>query len=486
MLIVGAGLSGIGSAYHLQEKCPGKTYTILENRDAMGGTWDLFRYPGIRSDSDMHTLGYAFKPWKAEKSIADGPAIKQYVEETAQEAGIEKHIRFRHRVKSANWSSRDARWTVEAIRQAPGSAEDSPGEPVRFSCNFLFMCAGYYRYDKGYTPEFEGLGDFEGRLVHPQHWPEDLDYRGKRVAVIGSGATAVTLIPSMAEEAEHVTMIQRSPTYVVSRPAKDRIANALRKFLPESLAYRITRFKNIQFQKYAYQRTRTHPDQVKERLLDMTREALGPEADFEKHWVPRYNPWDQRLCLVPDGDLFEAMREGKASVVTGQIDRITKSGVRMQSGEEIECDVLVTATGLNLIVLGGTEFSLDGEPIDFAKTFTYKGMLYSDIPNLAQTFGYVNASWTLRADLTAEYVCRLLNRMDETGKKVVVPRLRAEDKGMDELPWIDDFNPGYMQRVMHLMPKQGGHAPWRNTQNYALDKKMIRNAPLEDGALTFE
>jgi monooxygenase len=475
VVIVGAGLSGIGAACHLRDHCPSKRFVILESRASLGGTWDLFRYPGIRSDSDMHTLGFSFKPWRARKAIADGPAILEYMEEAAADYDVHQHIRYRHAVKSASWSSDAARWTVD-VEGAEGG---------QISCNFLYMCSGYYSYESGYIPEFEGIDRFEGQIIHPQFWPENLDYKGRRIAVIGSGATAMTVVPSMAKEAGHVTMIQRSPTYVVARPEEDAIANFLRRFLPDSVAYAITRFKNVQLQRFFYQRTRTRPERVKRILLDRVRKALGPDYDVETHFTPRYNPWDQRLCLIPNGDLFEAINNGDVSVVTDQIDHFTKSGVQLQSGEEVEADIVVCATGLNLEVLGGVQFNVDGKPVHFPDTWTYKGMMYSDVPNLVQSFGYINASWTLRADLTSEYVCRLLNRMDELGVRECTPRLREEDRSMPGRPWIDDFTPGYMQRKMHLFPKQGDHAPWRNTQNYTLDKKMIRKGPLEDGALIF-
>ncbi len=476
VVIVGAGISGVCAAYHLSDNCPGKSYTILESRDAMGGTWDLFRYPGIRSDSDMHTLGFNFKPWKEAKAIADGPAIRKYVNETAQEFDIAQHIRFNHKMLRADWSSDDAAWTVVA---------EQNGEEQRFTCNFLMMCSGYYNYAEGYTPEITGLDTFSGTVIHPQHWPEDLDYAGKRVAVIGSGATAMTLVPSMADTAAKVTMIQRSPTYVVSRPDQDKIANWLRSWLPEKWAYAITRFKNVQLQNYMYQRTRTRPEKVKALLLKMVREALPAGYDVDKHFTPTYNPWDQRLCLIPNADLFKSIRDGGTEVVTGDIDTVTPGGVRMQDGTEVEADILITATGLNLQLLGGAEFTVDGEPVDFPSTFSYKGMMYSDVPNLVQTFGYINASWTLRADLTSEYAARVINHMDALGVKQVTPRLREEDRDMQAGPWIQDFSAGYMQRVMHLFPKQGDKDPWRNTQNYALDKKLVHKAPLEDGALVF-
>ncbi len=479
VVIVGAGLSGIGAAYHLQRSCPGKSYAILESRGALGGTWDLYRYPGIRSDSDMHTLGYGFKPWREAKAIADGPSIRAYVNETADENDIRKHILFHRRLERAAWSSEEARWSLEV------AATDGEGTVEPISCNFLLMCSGYYSYDEPYRPPFEGEEDFEGPLFHPQLWPEDLDYRGKRVVVIGSGATAMTLVPAMAEDVEHITMLQRSPTYVISLPDQDRIANTLRKFLPDALAYRITRAKNVALQRRLYRRTRVAPERVKKWLLDRVRRSLGPDYDIEKHFTPRYDPWDQRLCLIPNDDLFEAIKSGKASVVTDQIDRITKKGIRLESGEELDADIIIAATGLNLKLLGGAQFSVDGEPVHFPATFSYKGMMYSDVPNLVQTFGYINASWTLRADLTAEFSCRVLNRMDELGMRQCTPRLAEDERDMPKRPWIRDFSAGYMQRVMHLFPRQGDREPWLNTQSYHADRKMIRRGPLEDGRLTF-
>ena len=481
VVIVGAGLSGIGAAVHLQKHCPGKRYAILESRSALGGTWDLYRYPGIRSDSDMHTLGYAFKPWIARDAIADGPAILSYVNETADEHGVRPHIRMGSRLERASWSSEDARWTLDVVR-TDGATERA--EPI--TCNFLLSCSGYYSYDEPHRPHFPGEEEFEGELFHPQLWPEDLDYRGKRVVVIGSGATAMTLVPSMAGAVEHITMLQRSPTYVVSRPREDRIALFLRRLLPEKWAYALTRWKNVTLQRRVYERTRTAPERVRRFLLDQVRKHLGPDYDVDTHFTPSYDPWDQRLCLIPDGDLYDAINSGKASVVTDRIDRLTKRGIRLVSGRELEADVIVSATGLEMKLMGGVAFEVDGEPVHFPDTWTYKGMLFSGVPNLVQTFGYINASWTLRADLTAEYTCRLLNHMDAVGARRVTPRLRPEDEGMARHPWIEDFSAGYMQRAMHLFPKQGDHAPWRNTQRYAEDKKMIRKAPLEDGALVFE
>ncbi len=478
VIIVGAGLSGIGAAAHLQDRCPETTFAILEARAAIGGTWDLFRYPGIRSDSDMHTLGYSFKPWKEAEAIADGPAIRKYVNETAQERGLTDHIRFEHAVKTASWSSTGGRWTIEVAQQGASG-------PTQISCNFLFMCGGYYNYAEGFTPDFTGRDSFQGQIVHPQQWPEDLDYSGKKVIVIGSGATAMTLVPAMAEKGAQVTMVQRSPTYVVSRPAKDGIANMLRRFLPEKMAYAATRFKNVQLGRFFYHRTRTRPKEVKKALIDMVRDQLGPDYDVDKHFTPSYDPWDQRLCLVPDADLFEVIKAGKAEVITDHIDCFTPQGLKLSSGEELEADIIVTATGLNLIVLSGVAFSVDGQAVNFPDTFTYKGMMFSGVPNLVQTFGYINASWTLRADLTSEYVCRVVNQLRETGTQICTPTLTDAERKMPAKPWIDDFSPGYMQRLMHLFPKQGDRAPWQNTQDYTLDKKMIRNAPIEDGALVF-
>ena len=478
VLIVGAGLSGIGAGYHLQEKCPGKSYVILEGRDCIGGTWDLFRYPGIRSDSDMYTLGYSFKPWTEPKAIADGPRILNYVCETAVDNGIDRKIRFHHRVKRASWSSPDARWTVEAERTVGEGAT----EIVSFTCNFLFMCSGYYKYEEGYTPEFSGTADFAGQIVHPQKWPEDLDYAGKRVVVIGSGATAVTLVPEMAKTASHVTMLQRSPTYVVARPAEDALANKLRKNLSAKLAYHMIRWRNVLFGMYFFQLCRRKPDRAKQLILGGVKMALGPEYDVGKHFTPRYNPWEQRLCLVPDGDLFKSIRDKRASVVTNEIDTFTKGGIKLRDGSELEADIIVTATGLNLQVLGGLEVSVDGRTVDFARTLNYKGMMYSDIPNMASAFGYTNASWTLKCDLTCEYVCRLINYMDRNGYKQCMPH--NVDPDVTELPSLD-FSSGYVQRSIAKLPKQGSKRPWRLYQNYALDIVTLRYGKVDDGVMQY-
>jgi cation diffusion facilitator CzcD-associated flavoprotein CzcO len=478
VVVVGAGLSGIGAGYHLQTMSPDRSYVILEGRDGLGGTWDLFKYPGIRSDSDMHTLGFSFKPWTEAKSIADGPSILQYLKQTVAQFGIDKNIRYGQLVTQAQWSTDDAQWTVTSTNKATGASST-------ITCSFLFMCSGYYSYKKGHTPEFAGRERFNGTVVHPQSWPTDLDYAGKRVVVIGSGATAVTIVPAMADKAAHVTMLQRSPTYMVSRPDHDVMANRMRKVLPEKIAYNLTRVKNTWRQQLVYNKTRTDPDKVKQLLLGGIKMELGAEYDVDKHFTPSYNPWDQRLCLVPNGDLFKSMREGKASVVTDHITSFTETGIQLASGEHLDADIIITATGLELVTLGEMDFFVDGNQVDFAKTWTYKGFAYSDIPNLASTFGYINASWTLRSDLTAEYVCRLLNHMRKKGVAQCTPRLREQDRSMKERPWIDGFSSGYMQRMMHRMPRQGDHEPWINPQNYRRDKKMFKHSPIDDGVMQF-
>ncbi len=475
VLIVGAGLSGIGAAYHLQKNCPGKSFAILEGRESSGGTWDLFRYPGIRSDSDMFTLGYSFRPWKEAKAIADGPSILHYVRETARENGIDRKIRFGHRVTAAAWSSADARWTVEAVRVADQ-------EVVRITCGFLFMCAGYYSYKGGYEPEFPGRARFAGRIVHPQKWTPDIDYAGKRVVVIGSGATAVTLVPELARQAAHVTMLQRSPTYVVARPAVDRVADFLRRNLPAKLAYACVRWKNVLWGMFIYKRCKSKPERMKRFIVGMVRQQLGPDYDVARHFTPRYNPWSQRMCLVPDGDLFEAIKAGRASVVTDTIDTFTEKGIRLASGAELDADLIVTATGLQLEVLGGLSVKVDGQPVDFSKAMTYKGMMYAGVPNLASAFGYTNASWTLKADLTCEYVCRLLNHMEKTGTRQCTPRLN--DPEVKPQPWVD-FSSGYFQRSIDKLPKQGSKRPWKLYQNYALDIVTLKFGTVADGAMEF-
>ncbi|QPF85425.1 NAD(P)/FAD-dependent oxidoreductase [Bradyrhizobium genosp. L] len=475
VLIVGAGLSGIGAGYHLQTNCPDRSYAILEGRDCIGGTWDLFRYPGIRSDSDMYTLGYSFRPWTEPKAIADGPSILNYVRETARAYGIDQKIRFNHRVVRADWSSADAQWTVEVERGAEKTIE-------RFTCNFLFMCSGYYKYEHGYTPDFPGLADFAGRVVHPQQWTDDIDYAGKKVVVIGSGATAVTLVPEMAKTADHVTMLQRSPTYVVARPDTDKVADWLRARLPAKLAYGITRWKNVGFGMFFYRLCKKNPERVKRLIRRGVRHALGDDYDIATHFTPRYNPWDQRLCLVPNGDLFTSIKSGKSTVVTDQIETFTKHGIKLKSGDTLDADVVVTATGLDLQVLGGLAISVDGASVDLSKSMNYKGLMCSGVPNLAAAFGYTNASWTLKCDLTCEYVCRLLNYMKAKGYAQVTPR--RNDPTVTEMPWVD-FSSGYIQRAVDRFPKQGSRRPWRLYQNYALDLITLRFGSLTDEALEY-
>ncbi len=471
IVVVGAGISGIGAAVHLQRECPDRTFVILEGRDDLGGTWDLFRYPGVRSDSDMHTLGYSFKPWLHEKSIADGPSILAYLRDTAAEYGVNQHIRFQHMVTAANWSSDTARWTLNLEGREP------------IECNFLFMCSGYYSYKGGYTPEFPGRERFQGTIVHPQAWPDDLDYQGKRVVIVGSGATAMTLVPAMAAEAAHVIMLQRSPTYVLSRPDHDVIANKLRRVLPESVAYKLVRKKNIAMGNLFYSRTRKAPERVKATLLGWTEKAIGPEMTRD-HFTPTYNPWDQRLCLIPNGDLYKAIRRGSASVVTDHIESFTETGIQLKSGDHLDADIIVTATGLQLVTVGDMEISVDGVPVDFSATWTYRGLGYSDVPNLVSSFGYINASWTLRSDLIGTFVCRLLNHMTATGTQQCTPRLRLSDLDMPSRPFIVDFSSGYMQRMMPLLPKQGDRDPWRNPQTLAADRKLM-NTPIDDGVMQF-
>lgn len=475
---MGAGLSGIGAAVHLRRNCSTKSFVLLEGREASGGTWDLFRYPGIRSDSDMYTLGYSFKPWKEGKAIADGPSILNYIRETASENGIDNHIRYQHQVLEADWCSTDAAWTLK-------TRDKETDKVVSIRCNMLLMCSGYYSYVAGHTPPIPGLDAFSGQVIHPQQWPEGLDYTGKDIVVIGSGATAMTLVPELAKKAARVTLLQRSPTYVVSRPDTDIIARMLGAVLPDRWAYKLVRFKNITMQQWLYGRTRTHPERVKKKLLKWVRKGLPKGYEVERHFTPRYNPWDQRLCLIPNGDLFNAISQNKARVVTDEIETIQAEGIQLKSGDSVSADVIVTATGLELVVLGEVQFSVDGSVVDFADTYSYKGMMFSGVPNMISTFGYINASWTLRADLTAEYACRVINHMDSLNMRQCTPLLREQDKAMPERPWIDDFSSGYMQRMMHRMPKQGDRDPWINPQNFKHDRKMIRESAIEDGALRF-
>ncbi|MGO8906154.1 MAG: flavin-containing monooxygenase [Solirubrobacteraceae bacterium] len=475
VLIVGAGLSGVGAAHHLQANCPRKTYAILEAREAIGGTWDLFRYPGIRSDSDMYTLGYRFRPWKDAHAIADGPAILDYVRDTAREGGIDRRIRFQHRVLSAEFSTAEARWRVRAQRS-------DTDETVELSCSFLLICSGYYRYDEGYTPDFAGMERFAGRIVHPQQWSEDIDYAGKRVVVIGSGATAVTLVPAMAQRAAHVTMLQRSPSYVLSLPGVDPIAAALRRALPAKVAYPLVRWKNVLLATLLYQLSRRRPELIKRLIRKGVQRQLPPGYDIDTHFKPRYDPWDQRMCLVPDGDLFEAISAGRASVVTDRIETFTEKGLLLASGAELEADVIVTATGLNMLALGGIELSVDGRAIELPRTTSYKGMMLGGVPNMAFAIGYTNASWTLKCDLTCEYVCRLLNHMDACGYEQCT--LDDSDPGIERQPMID-FSSSYVQRAIDQFPKQGSKPPWRLYQNYPRDILSLRFGTVEDGAMSF-
>jgi cation diffusion facilitator CzcD-associated flavoprotein CzcO len=475
VLIVGAGLSGIGAACHLRDECPDKTYAVLESRGAIGGTWDLFRYPGIRSDSDMFTLGYAFRPWKDSKAIADGPAIRRYIEDTAREYGVEEKIRFHHQVLSAEWSTDEGRWTVTARRT-------DTGETVRLTCSWLAVCSGYYRYDEGFRPEFPGEERFAGRLIHPQHWPEDLDVTGKRVVVIGSGATAVTLLPSLADEAEHVTMLQRTPSYILSLPGRDPLAQLLRKRLPVRLAYPIVRWKNVLLSTALYQFSRRRPAAARRLFRRLTQKQLPPGFDVDTHFNPPYDPWDQRLCLVPDGDLFRTLRKGTTSIVTGRIATFTETGIELESGEHLDADIVVSATGLNLLTMGGMSLTVDGAPVDVSEKVSYKGMMLSGVPNFSMVIGYTNASWTLKADLINRYVCRLVNHLDEHGYVSATPV--APPEGADQ-PFLD-LASGYVQRSLADLPKQGARTPWRLHQNYLRDVRLMRRGPLDDEGMTFQ
>ena len=472
-VIIGAGLSGIGAACHLRRDCPNRSFVVLESRSRMGGTWDLFRYPGIRSDSDMYSLGYDFKPWTDGKTIADGPSILNYIKETAAEHGIDAHIRYDRRVVAMDWKSSEGHWHL--------SLQNSAGETFEVTANFLLSAAGYYSYETGYTPHFEGREEFGGDIIHPQHWPEDYDVSGRRIVVIGSGATAVTLVPSLAKTAAHVTMLQRSPTWIASQPDTDRIANVLRKILPAKLAYRVTRAKNIAYQRFTFNRSRSKPEKMGNFLKKRIRKELGAEYDVEAHFSPRYAPWDQRLCLVPNSDLFKAINAGKASVATEHIERFTQSGVLLKSGEMLEADLIVTATGLELVMAGQAKISVDGAEKNLAESFGYYGLMLSDIPNLISIFGYTNASWTLRADLISRFGCRLMNHMDEAGVNIVTPRA---PEGMTARPWLD-FDAGYFKRAADALPKQGDRDPWQNRQDYKFDKRVLGKAAVENEGLVF-
>ena len=474
VIIVGAGLSGIGGACHLKLHCREKRFLILEGRGASGGTWDLFRYPGVRSDSDMYTLGYRFRPWRGSKAMADGPSILNYIRDTAVEFDVEKTIRYNHRVRRVSWSSEETRWTVEA--------ETDPQNTAFFTCNFLYLCTGYYDYASGYTPEWSNMARFQGRVVHPQQWPQDLDYANKRIVVIGSGATAVTLVPALAERAAHVTMLQRSPSYIVARPAEDKIANSLRSFVPDRLAYALARWKNVLNATFFYNLARKRPELFKWLVASGVRKELREKYDAQ-HFTPRYNPWDQRLCFVPDADLFHAMRDGRVSVMTDEIETFTEDGLLLKSGEQLTADIIVTATGLVMKLFSGMQLVVDGAPVDLPKTLVYKGMMFSDVPNLAFAVGYTNASWTLKCDLTAEYVCRLVNHMDQHRYAICTPRVNDEEVG--EQPVID-FTSGYVLRALETLPRQGLKTPWRLHQNYVKDLRLMRYGRLEDGTMEFK
>ena len=474
VLIIGAGLSGIGGACHLRRNSPDRSFMILESREASGGTWDLFRYPGIRSDSDMYTFGYDFKPWSDKSSIADGHKILSYIREAAAEYDVEQHIRYQHKVVSASWSSTQSRWLVTAER-------GDTGEQATISCQFIFSCSGYYDYDQGYTPEFAGIDSFKGQVIHAQHWPEQLDYQGKRVVVIGSGATAVTLVPAMSQDTASLVMLQRTPTYIASVPKEQPLAETLRKWLPDSWVFRLIRWKQVLFQIYLYQLSRRNPQRLRKYLLGLVRKEMGPDYDVDTHFTPDYNPWDQRLCGVPDGDLFAAIREKRAEVVTDHIDQFNKEGIHLKSGKQLDADIVVLATGLNLKFAGGVQYSVDGKVLDFAEHFIFRGMMFSGLPNMAFTVGYTNSSWTLKADLTGQYVSRLLNKMARHSYTAVTPRLTGE---VEEMPLLD-FDAGYVLRSRESFPKQGNRLPWKNYQNYIRDFIGLRLGRQNDDELEF-
>jgi cation diffusion facilitator CzcD-associated flavoprotein CzcO len=483
VLIVGAGISGIGSAYHLTKQLPASSFVVLEAQESFGGTWLTHRYPGIRSDSDLYTFGYRFKPWTS-APIASAAEIRSYMGEVIAENGLDQHIRYHHKISSASWSNETSRWTIEALRT-------DTGEPATFTAKFLWMCQGYYRHSEGYTPQWQGMKDFNGRIVHPQRWPDDMETEGKNVVVIGSGATAATLIPAIAEKCGHVTMLQRSPTFFRTGRNAIELAETLRQLqISEEWIHEIVRRK-ILFEQDAFtRRSFTEPEKVKQELLGGIRAVLGPESEIEieKHFTPRYRPWRQRIAFVPDADLFETIKSGKASVVTDEIDRFTEGGILLKSGKTLEADIIITATGFNLNVLGDIAFSIDGEPVDFAQTVTYRGMMFTGVPNMVWVFGYFRASWTLRADLVADFVCRLLAHMEKKGAKKVAPALRPQDKDMPLLPWIDpeNFNPGYLMRDMHLLPKRGDKPEWQHSQDYWAEKDELPAIDLDDAAFVYD
>jgi cation diffusion facilitator CzcD-associated flavoprotein CzcO len=473
VVVVGAGLSGIAAACHLQRECPERSYAVLEGRDAIGGTWDLFRYPGVRSDSDMFTLGYSFRPWASDAAIAGGAAIRDYIRDTARAFGIDRHIRFGHRVTAADWDSQQARWTLQVL---------AGGRVLRFACRFLFFCSGYYDYARGYEPDWPGRERFVGRIVHPQHWPADLDVTGRRVVVIGSGATAVTLVPELARAAAHVTMLQRSPSYILALPARDALGAALQRRLPARWAHGLIRWKNILLATLLFQYARRWPDAAKRWLRRSAQARLGPDFDVARHLQPRYDPWDQRLCIAPDADLFRVLRAGQAAIVTEAIESFTPAGIRLASGQELAADVIVTATGLQLQMLGGATLTVDGEAVPVAQRLAYKGMMLEGVPNFAMAIGYTNASWTLKCELIARYVCRLLNHLRAQGEDICVPVHAAT--GEETRPAID-LSSGYVQRAAAHLPRQGSRKPWRIHQNYLRDLLALKLAPLADGAMQF-
>ena len=475
VIVIGAGISGIGAGYHLQTKCPEKSYAILEGRDTIGGTWDLFKYPGIRSDSDMYTLGFSFFPWKEKEAIADGPSILKYLDETSKKFNIDKKIKFNHYVKDASWCSEKSIWTLKV-------EDKNLMDTVTISCNFIFMCSGYYSYEKGYTPDFDGINEFNGKIMHPQKWDTSIDYSNKEVIVIGSGATAVTLVPEMAKDAKHVTMLQRSPTYVVSAPQQDPLAIFLQKYLPSKLSYFIVRWKNILRQQWYFRLCKKNPKRVKDFIINQVRKSLGHDYDVDKHFTPNYNPWDQRMCLVPNGDLFKSIRKKQTSVVTDTIDKFTATGIKLESGKTLAADLIVTATGLNLEICSNINLKVDGKDINLPDTVTYKGMMFSGVPNLVSTFGYTNASWTLGADLTSEYVCRLLNYMKKSSIKKCCPEANSKIENNDD--WLN-LTSGYIKRSKDIFPKQGNRSPWTNNQNFLKDIFQIRYGKINDGEIKF-
>ena len=476
VVVVGAGISGIGAGYHLQKQCPNKSFVILEGRESFGGTWDLFRYPGIRSDSDMHTMGYRFKPWIDEKFIADGPSILNYLEETISENNLGNKIRYQHKVLTSSWSSSTSKWTLEVKNLTSGITES-------FTCNFLMMCGGYYNYDEGYSPHFENQEQFNGLIIHPQKWPDNLDYKNKKVVVIGSGATAVTIIPAMADQVEHITMLQRSPTYFMSAPDKDMIGNFFKKIFSQKTAYFLTRWKNILMGNYFYKQCVKNPEKVKEMLINGVKAHLGEDYDIDTHFTPKYKPWDERLCFVPNADMFEAMKSGKASVVTDHIDQFTETGIKLKSGEELTADIIIKATGLNLQFLNGIDVKVDNSQVNISEKLAYKGRMFNDIPNLACSFGYARASWTLGADLSSEYVCKLLNYMDKHGYDYCSPVIGKEVR--EEGTYLN-LSSGYVKRAIDRMPKQGSREPWKGNQSYLSDVTELRWGSITNDDLHFK